>query len=327
MLWLKRNLFLAVGGLVALLLLVAGVVYSVLSYGSNKKVEEELGERRSQLDKLIRADPSPSPANIELAKLERTNVQAAIKQAAAQFAPLPTRRYTNASFSTDLARALAQLRTLAQNRNVALPDKDYAFTFSAQAGLLLPVPLPEALVEVEELSRVLFEARISKLNRISRSRLSTNDVGGSFDYLPYGRTNAPNNTNFLICRYLLDFNCLGAELATVLKELARLPYGVCVKAVQIEPAAQVAAGGITPAAAMSPAPPPGGPPPPDRAPPPRGGRFDRFAPQGPGGRPPPGRPPPSSSAPGAYQAAKSLKVLDQKQLRAVIFLELTYPRA
>ena len=70
MLWIKRNLFLAVGGLVALLLLAGGVYYFISAQQRSKSIEEELEGNKAELNRLQGQTPYPSQSNIEIAKKE-----------------------------------------------------------------------------------------------------------------------------------------------------------------------------------------------------------------------------------------------------------------
>ena len=64
MLWIKRNLFLAIGGVVAVLLLGAGVYYFLSAQQRNKSIEEALEGNKSELNNLQGQKPYPSQANI-----------------------------------------------------------------------------------------------------------------------------------------------------------------------------------------------------------------------------------------------------------------------
>ena len=52
MLWIKRNLFLAVGGLVALLLLGGGVFYFLSAEQRKKSIMEEFEANKAELGRL-----------------------------------------------------------------------------------------------------------------------------------------------------------------------------------------------------------------------------------------------------------------------------------
>ena len=68
MLWIKRNLFLAIGGLMALLLLGAGIYYFWSARAKNQQLEEEIGATISTLNNLYNSPTFPSQTNIDAAK-------------------------------------------------------------------------------------------------------------------------------------------------------------------------------------------------------------------------------------------------------------------
>ncbi|HYV32097.1 MAG TPA: hypothetical protein VEO53_13460, partial [Candidatus Binatia bacterium] len=68
MLWIKRNLFLALGGLMAALLLGGGIVYFLEAKSKNEKLEEEIGRTTNSLNNLYNAPVFPGPTNIGIAK-------------------------------------------------------------------------------------------------------------------------------------------------------------------------------------------------------------------------------------------------------------------
>src|SRR6266436_1233264 len=102
MLWIKRNLSLALGGLIALGLLGFGGYYFWTNYQANNAVEAKLTEAQEQLKRLYGLVPFPSPENITKARAEVARLQSAIKLTQTSFSPLPYQRVKGQTFKTSL---------------------------------------------------------------------------------------------------------------------------------------------------------------------------------------------------------------------------------
>src|SRR5262245_12992608 len=89
MLWLKRNLFLALGGLVAVVLLGVGGVYVFGSYRQNDEVDEKIKQAKTDLQNVLKGPVSPSQANISIAREQKTALSQYSLKAAGYFTPLP----------------------------------------------------------------------------------------------------------------------------------------------------------------------------------------------------------------------------------------------
>ncbi len=266
MLWIKRNLFLAVGGLVALVLLGGGIFYFLSAQSRNKSIEEELEANKSELDRLQGQKPYPSPANITTAKAETDKLRGAVGQLHRFFTPVPAEKVTGVAFRAYRDNTLAELQRNADQAKTALPSRTYAFSFETQKPKTdfregtFPA-IPQQMAEVKALSRILFDAHVDPLVNIRRARVSKDDDESSAasDYLSLKvQTNAETGT--VTSPYEITFGCLSSDLATVLQSLAESPHGFVVKAICVEPAAE-------PAAAQPGAPQPAGGTPPGQGPP------------------------------------------------------------
>jgi hypothetical protein len=295
MLWIKRNLFLAVGGLVALLLLGGGVFYFLSAEQRKKAIVEEFEANKAELVRLQAQKPYPSPENIKLAKEEAEKLRAAAGQLQRFFAPVPAEKVTGVAFRAYRDNTLAELQRMAEQAKTTLPGRNYAFSFETQKPKTdfkegtFPA-IPEQMAEVKALCRVLFDAHVDPLVNVRRARVSRDDEesNAASDYLALRiETNAATGT--VTSPYELTFGCLTSDLALVLQGLGASAHGFIVKAIHIEPMAQAAAGapGVNP---------PAGPVQPQPA-----------GPSQPRPRPIPGQPPTARLAPpaaGAPMAAK-----------------------
>ena len=241
MLWIKRNLFLAVGGLVALLLLAGGVYYFLSAQSRNKTIEEELETNKSELNRLQGQVPFPSPENIDAAKKEGDKLRAAVSQLHKFFSPVPSEKVTGVAFRAYRDNTLAELQSKARLAKTGLPSAGYAFSYETQKPKTdfregtFPA-IPEQMAEVKALSQILFDAHVDPLINLRRARVSKDDEDSSAnsDYLALGiETNLASGT--VSSPYEVTFGCLSSDLGVVLQALAQSPHGFIVKVVHVEP--------------------------------------------------------------------------------------------
>jgi hypothetical protein len=314
MLWIKRNLFLAVGGLVALLLLGGGVYYLLSAQGRKKSIQEEWEANKAELDRLQAQKPFPNADNIKRAKEEADKLRAAAGQLHRFFKPVPAEKVTGTAFLSYRDNTLAELQRLAEQAKTGLPSRNYSFSFETQKpktsfGDGTFPAIPEQMAEVKALCRVLFDAHVDPLWNIRRARVSKDDEvsNAASDYLALRvETNAATGT--VTSPYELTFGCLSSDLSLVLQGLGASTHGFIVKAIHVEPAAQAAANAPGGNPAVGPGPPPGNPPP-------------RRIP----GRPPAGRlPPPAAGVPPAAARAgagdRPVVLLKESRLKVTLLI-------
>jgi hypothetical protein len=267
--WLKRHLLLAIGGLIALLLLAVGTWYLLGNISRNTTAAAELEEQKHRLDQLFAKDPFPHRTNIDAAKREIGRVRAMIQEARQSFTPVSYENVNGQAFKTLLDNTLDELHKKADKASVALPGKTYEFSFMAQKkGLKFsPGSFPKIniqLAEVKTICNLLFDAKINRLVNVKRVRASADDPPGSPDYLE-NRTDLTNDvTGAILSPYQVEFNCFSSELAAALEGFYKSPHGLLVKALIVEglPQPQGAAAAPPPlVAAVPPVPPPGNLPP------------------------------------------------------------------
>jgi len=237
MLWIKRNLFLAIGGLAALLVMGGGgfVLYSGMQ--KNKEVQAELEEKLAERDRIYRMNPFPSRENIEAAEKELVRLEEAVGATKKFFTPVPFQNVSNLAFKTLLDNSIAQLQQQAAQANVTLPEKDYAFSFKAEKeALSLPAvsfpTLPMQLAEVELICRILFDAKINRLESLRRPRVTgTEDISKTDHHDLAPMTNAA--TKIITTPYELSFCAFSQNLAEILENFYKSPHGLVAKVVLV----------------------------------------------------------------------------------------------
>ena len=254
--WIKRNLIFVIGAVVALVLLGAAGWYSWSGYQNNAAQKEQINAQYEELKRLTQLKPNPGDGkrvdNIKLAQEQEREAQKFIRKLAdrlQRIEPLPPGTNLLASeYSAALQRTIDELQREATNHSVVLPPK-YKFSFDAQAGRVTFAAgslerLAAQLGEVRAICAVLNEAKVNSLDSVRRERVSEDDKSGpATDYLD--QTSVTNELA-ISAPYEVTFRCFTPELATVLAGFANTPYGLIVKAVNVEPAAvTVTADGIT----------------------------------------------------------------------------------
>jgi hypothetical protein len=324
MLWFKRNLFLAVGGLVALALLGYGVWILISGIQRNSELEGQVEETKTRLNNLYNSpEPFPSSNNIDTAKKEAEKLRDAAAKSKKYFGRVPVEKVTGLSFRTYRDNTIDELRRMAAAAPAELPNKAYAFSFTVQKEKAEFSPstypmVPEQMAEVKAICSLLFDARVSRLGNLRRAKVSDEDIrAGGTDY-----NNLLIETNTLAqvvtSPYEITFHSYSSDLAQVMTAFRKSPFGLVVKAVQVEPEEGMKADA------------PGSPPPqPESTPRLPTARQPRQVPPNPTvqGRPPLQPPPNPLPYPGARRAAadRPTILLNEKRLKVTVLLYVVKP--
>lgn len=309
MAWIKRNLFFAIGGVIALLLLGAAAFYNYQGWNHNTVAKEKLNEIYGNLQQLATQKPAPGDGkkinNTQTAKDQELEIRAWTEQTGNYFKPIAaipnSPEVTSEAFAAALRRTLDQLQREAETASVQMPPK-YGFSFEAQRSIVkfAPgslAPLAVQMGEVKTIAEILFAARVNSLDSLQRVRVSDDDIAGSqSDYIA---DPAITNDLAVLTPYAITFRSFTPELAAVLAGFAASPHGFIVKGVNVSPA------GMTPSM--------GGP-----------GAFGR----GEGGMPGEGYAPPVSpaSAPGVGTGKGGLSAfLNEQLLRVTLEVVIVKP--
>jgi hypothetical protein len=256
--WIKRNMFFAVGVVVAIGLLGAAGFYDYLGWQHNQTALGMLTEIYTQLTEAVQVSPShPSPGsgqtdNIKTAGEQERQLRQWISQTANYFQPIaPIPKPANGPLSDPLfAGALhsniVQLIREAGAAKVQLPP-DFTFSFTAHMDRLTfspgsLEPLSVQLGEVKTVSEILFAAGINALDGVQRLRVLPDDVSGpTTDYLD---DQTVTNDLALLAPYQVTFRGFSPEIARVLHGFAASSHGFIVKNINVQPAGST---GVRPA--------------------------------------------------------------------------------
>lgn len=250
MVWIKRNLYFLIGGVVALALLGAAVFYLYTKNQLNNELTEKLDAAYGELTQLNQDKLQPGNSkvdNIKIAKEQSGQLRGYVARAGQFFGSIPSipegGEIGDAIFAAQLSKTIVELQTAATAASVTLPPR-YDFSFNAikskmtfAAGSLHP--LAEQLGEVKAICDILYRAKINALDSIRRRRVSPDDR----ELADYTELPATTNELAVLTPYEVTFRCFSGELAEVLRGFAYSPNGFIVKTVSVDPASAMA---ITP---------------------------------------------------------------------------------
>jgi hypothetical protein len=333
--WVKRNLFLVVGGVAALALLGFAIFFLLTRKQAVDEVTAELTSRTEEWKQLVGRDPYPNQENIERAKVEQKKLAEFLDQTRKYFAPVATfpTNLDGATFKNLLETTIAELVRDAEKSGVSLPSSNrFDFTFKPQRSSLdfaptTLVPLAMQVSEIKSICDVLFDARVHSLVGLRRAPVAKEDEGstGSGDYLG-GRKLATNAvTGAVLAPYEIVFHGFSTELAAVLEGFYRSPNCFIVKNVDVQTNVVFASSEYVMPSFMPSyyAPPPGGVPPPGLSPSEMmrqrygvGGRYGR----------PPSMPAPAPVTPAVVTPTAPVRkgpetVLDERPLKITMYIE------
>lgn len=244
MTWIKRNLFLLIGGLVALGLIGYAGYFSYAQKGLVDEVTSQLNAQTEELKRLTTRDPYPNQGNIESAREEQKREAGFIEKAQKFFMPVTAvTNIDSAGFKGLLETTIFQLNRDAKEAGVELPAK-FDFTFSPQRKRVdftadTLVPLSIRLAEIKALCDVLFDARIHSLTGLRRVPVAKEDDAAN-DFLLGKKPSTNTVTGTVSSPYEVVFQGFSSELAGVLDGFTRSSHSFIVKNIDVQTNATVA---------------------------------------------------------------------------------------
>ena len=261
MVWVKRNLGLVIGGVVALALLVVAGFYFFTQRGQDQTVTAELETATERYKTLLNRPVHPGDDqgrvnNIELAKDEVKKLHVFLDEVRSKFGSsnVPT-NISNREFRALLDNTISDLQRTADSLGITLPQKDYWFTFAPQKTAVefkSVDMLTHQLLDVKELCEILYQAKVQDLKGIRRVPASTEDNNAQ-DFM----TDKKPTTNdvAIVTPYELKFQGFSSELARVLDKLVQAKRCFVVRSVAVDRAPdeqqQAAAAAVMPYSPMN----------------------------------------------------------------------------
>lgn len=242
--WIKKNLTIVLGGVVALVLVGGAGFYLYSRMQAASMHDAAITESKQKLETLYNQAPFPSPENTEAASKAQEKLETLLKEVD-RFYPISemssTNVMSNGEFKLRLIQTIAELQRHAQSANVNLPT-NFNFSFTKQYQLMQlasnsPAALNGQVTDVKTICEVLFQAQIPELIMVRRSPVTKDDQEAVSampqDYL--GNRSLQTNDWSIRYPYEVVFKGLTPELKAVLEGLAHSPRGLVVRTVKVEP--------------------------------------------------------------------------------------------
>ena len=252
MVWVKRNLGLVIGGVIAVALMAMAGVYLWKKRSEDVTVTQELDAATARFQELLSRPVHPGTEsgrvnNIELAKDEHQRLQRFLQEVRAQFgkSEVPT-NISNREFRALLDNTISDLQRKADALGITLPQKDYWFTFAAQRTAVefknIDM-LTHQLLDVRDLCEMMYDAKIQDLKSIRRVPASS-DENSPQDFMTDKK--ASTNEYAIVTPYELKFQGFSSELARVMDRLLRANRCFIVRSVAVDQASDAAANEVNP---------------------------------------------------------------------------------
>jgi hypothetical protein len=240
--WVKRNLGLVIGAAIALVLMVLAGFYLWQKYGDDQAVTAELETTTTRYKELLDRPLHPGTEqskinNIELARQENKRLEAFLADVRAKFGKreIPT-NMTDRDFRALLDNTIYGLQRQAETLGVALPIKDYWFTFAPQRQAVSfknMEMLTHQLLDIKDLTELLYAAKVHDLKQIRRVPASTDD-NNQTDFLSDKK---PTTNDFVVATaYELRFQGFSSELARVMEGLINAKRCYVIRSVAVDKA-------------------------------------------------------------------------------------------
>ena len=260
---LKQHAGLAVWSVAATLLIFAAAFMLFRFQRHYAAVNEQLQEQQTRFQALNNRDPYPSSSNIKLARKNLDNLRGYFRDVSASLreGQIEPRDMERADFPPLVERTLNSLWTAAAQSKVSFPE-NFAFGFQRYIAGELPATnyIPRLMVElkeVEELCRLLFDARISRLTDITRTEFDVADVQEATESSDSGRgrtrgrkrarskekkatktitagVDAAGDGIYTVEKYKLSFTARENALWTLLNNMANSPMFVVVTSIRVQ---------------------------------------------------------------------------------------------
>jgi hypothetical protein len=243
MAWVKRNLGLVIGGVVALALLGVAVFYFWSNYQQDQAVTAQLDETTEKFKGLLNRPLMPGGEgakvnNIELLREENKRMEHFLQDVRARFGKrdIPT-NISNRDFRALLDNTVHDLQRAADSLGISVPGKkDYWFTFSPQKSAVefknIDM-LTHQLMDVKDLCEILYSAKIHDLVGIRRVPASSED-NNTTDFLTDKK--ASTNEFAVVTPYELRFQGFSSELARVLEKIVSAKRCFVVRSIGVDKA-------------------------------------------------------------------------------------------
>lgn len=244
MVWLKRNLGLAIGGAIALALMGLAGWYLWSQISKEREVTASLEEATLRFTDILNRPVHPGNQqvnNVEKAKEEHERLQQFLSKLKQQIVtPDIPKDLSNRDFRAMLDNTITELQRDAEKVGMTMPSsatggKDYWFTFGSQKTAVEFKNLENlafSLMDIKAIMEILYNAKVHDLVSLRRVPASTDETGADF----LTDKKASTNEYTIVTPYEISFQAFSGELARVLEGFIQAKRCFVVKNVSAEKA-------------------------------------------------------------------------------------------
>ncbi|MDB4796735.1 Amuc_1100 family pilus-like protein [bacterium] len=292
--WVKSNIGLVIGGVVALALMGVAGYFLFTQMEAEKRAQANLEQGLSNLKSLLQRDPHPGDPdngvdNISAVKVEQSKVDKnLLGPLRSLFKPFTVPSDLDTfKFKSLLEERIAMLQRAARKAGTGLPkdgDAKYSFSFSDVRPKVsfapeTLAPMAFQLAQIESISHVLFDSKVHSINGIKRPEVAVaeeeveededdfDDEESAFSSFSLG-TSSDNHiedevltnslTGAIIYPFQLSFQCFASELSGVMGRFNDNDHFFRVKWMVVEQSAKSNKSADPNAGLYAPSPPMGG---------------------------------------------------------------------
>jgi len=239
MAWIKKNLIFLIASAISLGVLVFAIIFVNTKMDADKEVLTNLDEASQKYKDLLSRKVHPGNKkvdNIQRAKdqiVELASFSTDIKEYLK--GPEPLANLNNREFRAQLDTGIAEMRRMAEESAVQLPNTNYWFTYSAYRTTVdfkdNAQGLYAQLQDLKSILGVLCQARVHSLVALRRVAVNESEYFGPNEYI--GNRYPKTNDFAVTTGYEVTFQGFSSELARVMEGLANAKQCFVVKSVAV----------------------------------------------------------------------------------------------
>ena len=242
MAWIKKNLIFLIAALVSAGVLVFAIMFASGKMDADKEVLANVDEAAQKYKDLISRKVHPGSEkvnNIQTAKDQIVQMQSFMGEMKEYLkGPEAVTNLNNREFRAQLDTSITEMRKMAEEASVTLPNTNFWFTYSAYRTTVdFKDNAPGLYAQLQNLKAVLgvlCQARVHSLVALRRVAVNESEYLGGSDYIG---SRFPKTNDFAVTTmYEVTFQGFSSELARVMEGLANAKQCFVVKSVAVDKA-------------------------------------------------------------------------------------------
>lgn len=239
MAWVKKNLIFLIASAISLGVLVFAIIFVSGKMDADKEVLTNLDEASQKYKDLLSRKVHPGNKKVDNIKNAKEQIDqlAGFSSEVKEFlvGPQPLTNLNNREFRAQLDTSIAQMRRMAEEAGVQLPNTNYWFTYSNYRTTVdfkdNAQGLYAQLQDLKAILTVLCQARVHSLVALRRVAVNEGEYFGPNEYI--GNRYPKTNDFAVTTGYEVTFQGFSSELARTMEGLANAKQCFVVKSVAV----------------------------------------------------------------------------------------------